>query len=56
MFAVRDIAHVENCASGPARVRLAARRRRAAEHLRRRFGDNSFARDWSTKRLPWETR
>jgi hypothetical protein len=54
IFAIRDIAQAEFRANGPARARLRARRLRAAGAMGERFGVNSFVRDYSGKRLPWE--
>ena len=53
-FTISDIAQAESRASGPARARLRARRLRAADVMAQRFGVNSFVRDYSGKRLPWE--
>ena len=56
IVAIHDIVAKEQVASGVARVRLRARRLRAADQFKRRFGENGFVRDYSAKLLPWEDR
>jgi hypothetical protein len=54
--AIRKIATEEYLATGPTRARYRAKRLRAVEVFRSRFGEKSAIEGYSERRLPWERR
>ena len=54
--AIRKLGTEEHLAVGPARARYRAKRLRAVEHFRRRFGGGPAIEAYTSRRLYWESR
>jgi hypothetical protein len=54
--AIRKLATEEHLARGPARTRYRAKRLRAVEVFRARFGERSAIEGYGERRHPWERR
>jgi hypothetical protein len=55
-IAISKLATEEHLAQGPARTRFRAKRLRAVDVFRQRFGDGPVVQTYAARRLPWGSR